>query len=318
MLGQSRRPDEIVINDNNSTDATAAIVERAIAIGRPIRLVRGGHNIPSGRNNAIRHARGDIIACTDAGLTLDPEWLATIVAPIERGEADLVGGFFRPAPRSLFELALAATNYPDVEEIDPATFLPFGQSVAFRRSMWEQVGGYPEWASHCEDLLFDLALKRRRARVAFAPTALVHFRPRESFGALWHQYFAYARGDGAADLWRKRHAIRYATYLGGLALGVAALRRPWIVGLGVLGAIVYCAAPVRRLLRRAPGISTEEKLHALALIPLLRAVGDLAKMAGYPAGVVRRLRDPQLREAAQHYGQVPSETSSPGQNSTFS
>ena len=43
--------------------------------------------------------------------------LERIVAPLERDEADVVGGFFRPAPRNLFELALGATNYPDVTEI---------------------------------------------------------------------------------------------------------------------------------------------------------------------------------------------------------
>src|SRR5215813_11786948 len=106
MLDKTRPADEMIVNDCDSQDATAAIVDRYIAAGHPIRLVRGGHNIPSGRNNAIRHARGPLIACTDAGLTLDPRWLERIVGPLEHGEADVVGGFFRPAPRSLFELAL--------------------------------------------------------------------------------------------------------------------------------------------------------------------------------------------------------------------
>ncbi len=102
MLDQTRPPDEIVVNDCGSRDATAAIVERYIAAGHLIRLVYGGHNIPSGRNNAIRHARGPLIACTDAGLTLDRRWLEQIIAPIERDAAEVVGGFFRPAPRSRF------------------------------------------------------------------------------------------------------------------------------------------------------------------------------------------------------------------------
>src|SRR5215212_1995008 len=81
MLAQSHPADEIVVNDCGSRDHTAAIVEQYSAAGHPIRLVRGGHNIPSGRNNAIRHAHGPLIACTDAGLTLDPFWLERIIAP---------------------------------------------------------------------------------------------------------------------------------------------------------------------------------------------------------------------------------------------
>jgi len=302
MLAQSRPADEIVVNDCNSRDATAAIVERYIAAGHPIRLVRGGDNIPSGRNNAIRHAYGPLIACTDAGLTLDPCWLERIVAPLEREAADIVGGFFQAAPHSLFELALGATNYRELDEIDPAGFLPFGKSVAFRKDVWELVGGYPEWASHCEDLLFALALRRAGCRFAFAPDALVRFRPRSSLRAFARQYFLYARGDGMADLWVRRHMIRYATYVGAGLLLAAARRRPWLVGLLALGAYAYTRAPLRRLRARAPALPPRDLVAAAALIPLIRLVGDVAKMAGYPVGVLRRLRSPALRQAVAEYG----------------
>jgi glycosyltransferase involved in cell wall biosynthesis len=306
MLEQTRPADEIVVNDCGSRDGTAAIVERYIAAGRPIRLVRGGHNIPSGRNNAIAHARGPLIACTDAGLTLDRRWLERISAPLERDQADVVGGFFRPAPRSLFELALAATNYREAAEIDPARFLPFGQSVAFRKAAWQRVGGYPEWASHCEDILFDRALRRAGCRFAFAPDALVHFRPRSSLGAFARQYFFYARGDGVANLWPLRHAIRYATYCAvGLLLG-AAQRRPWLL-LGLApAALAYMRAPLRRLRARAPALTPGELARAAALIPAIRVIGDLAKMAGYPVGVLRRLRSPRLRREIAAYEAQPT------------
>ncbi len=301
MLAQTRPADEIVVNDCGSRDETPAIVARYIAAGHPIRLIYGGHNIPSGRNNAIAHACAPIIACTDAGLTLDPRWLERIVAPIERGAADLVGGFFRPEPHSLFELALGATNYREPEEIDPATFLPFGKSVAFRKDAWARVGGYPEWASHCEDILFDLALRRDGARFAFAPDALVLFRPRGSLRAFARQYFLYARGDGVANLWPHRHAIRYVTYIAAAALLFGAHRRRWLLVLALPGGLAYSRAPLRRLRARAPAISLRELLVAAALIPAIRLVGDLAKMLGYPAGVWRRWRSADLRSEIEKY-----------------
>jgi glycosyltransferase involved in cell wall biosynthesis len=301
MLAQTRPADEIVINDCGSRDATAAIVERYIAAGHPIRLVRGGHNIPSGRNNAIRHARGPLIASTDAGLTLDPHWLERIVAPLASGNADVIGGFFRPAPHTLFELALGATNYRAVEEIEPAKFLPFGKSVAFRKQAWERVGGYPEWASHCEDLLFDMALKRDGARFAFVPGALVLFRPRSSFRAFARQYFLYARGDGVANLWPLRHGIRYVTYLAAGALLLAARRRPWLLTLLWLGAAPYIRAPLRRVRRCAPALSGRELVRAAALVPAIRLVGDIAKMIGYPVGVWQRWQSADLRRDIREY-----------------
>jgi glycosyltransferase involved in cell wall biosynthesis len=305
MLAQSRPADEIVVNDCQSRDATPAIVEGYIAAGQPIRLVRGGYNIPSGRNNAIRHARGDLIACTDAGLTLDRHWLERILAPLEHGRADVVGGFFQPAPHNLFEQTLAATNYRDAPEIDPARFLPFGQSVAFRKSAWERVGGYPEWASHCEDILFDRALQRAGYRFAFVPDALVLFRPRDSLGAFARQYFLYARGDGVANLWPLRHAIRYGTYLAaGLLLGLAIRRRRPALLLGLApGILGYIRAPLRRLRTRAPVLAPSTLAAAALLVPVIRVVGDLAKMAGYPVGVLRRLFSPALRREIAQYTQ---------------
>ncbi|MFL5801657.1 MAG: glycosyltransferase [Roseiflexaceae bacterium] len=305
MLDQTRPADEIVVNDCGSRDATAAIVERYIAAGHPIRLVRGGHNIPSGRNNAIRHARGPLIASTDAGLTLDRCWLERIIAPLDRGEAEVVGGFFRPAPRSRFELALGATNYRELEEINPASFLPFGKTAAFHKQAWACVGGYPEWASHCEDLLFAMALKRAGFRFAFVPGALVHFRPRSSLRAFARQYFLYARGDGIANLWPRRHAIRYVMYISaGLLLG-AARRRPWLLSLLGLGVYTYTRAPLRRLRRRAPALAPGELVMTAALIPPIRLIGDLAKMAGYPVGMLLRLRTPELRREIAVYGRPP-------------
>ena len=293
MLGQSLRPDEIVINDNNSTDGTAAIVQRYHDAGRPVRLVRGGHNIPSGRNNAIHHATGDIIACTDAGLLLDRHWLQRITAPLRENTADIVAGFFHPLPRSIFEHAIGCTNYPDVGEVNHAAFLPFGKSVAFRKHNWEVVDGYPEWASHCEDVLFDTAMLTSGARLAFAGTALVHFRPRESLRAFFWQYYFYARGDAVAGLWPRRHLVRYGTYVTAVLLALVGWAG-WL--LLAAGMCAYSLRPWQRIVRRrGEGYTLVQSILAGALVPVIRITGDIAKMIGYPAGWLRLWRTPGLR-----------------------
>lgn len=292
MLAQRRPPDEIVVNDCMSRDATPEIVRAYAARDPRVRLVVGGHNISSGRNSAIRAARGPIIASTDAGLTLDPGWLAALVAPIERGEADLVGGFYRPDPRTLFELALGCVNYREVAEIDPASFLPFGNCMAFRRELWERVGGFPEWLSHSEDLYFDLEAERAGFRRVFEPAAVINFRPRGSLRAFARQYYLYARGDGRAGLWPRRHAARYGAYAALLGLLAVAAARPWArppaAALIALGAAGYTRVPYRRLWPQLRGRPAGERLRALALVPLIRLVGDVAKMLGYPKGVAMR------------------------------
>ena len=288
MLAQTRTPDEIVVNDCGSTDNTAAIVQSYIDRGAAIKLVAGGFNISSGRNNAINHATHSIIASTDAGLALDPHWLERIVAPIERGEADLVAGFYQAAPTTLVETVIGATNYPLASEVNPQKFLAAGQSVAFRKTAWEHVGGYPEWLDHCEDLVFDQAIARAGFKTTTVLDAVVHFTPRSSFKALARQYFFYARGDGIADLWRKRHAIRYTTYVMLVVLLLAARHKPALVGLIMLGGYAYTRQPYRRLWRATQGWSWARRSFAMLMPPLVRVVGDVAKMVGYPIGVWHR------------------------------
>jgi hypothetical protein len=181
------------------------------------------------------------------------------------------------------------------------SFLPSSRSILFRRTAWEAVGGYPEWLDYCEDLVFDLALKRQRARFTVAPDAIAHFRPRPTLGAFFRQYYRYARGDGKADLWRCRHAVRYATYVAATVLALIAGRggrRLWALAPLTVGVLAYVRRPYARLASHLSGLAPNEAGFALALIPLIRATGDVAKMLGYPTGVAWRLRRPADGRAA--------------------
>jgi glycosyltransferase involved in cell wall biosynthesis len=293
LAAQTRTPDEVVIVDGGSSDDTLAILRRYSAQGDLPLLVLShpGANISQGRNVAIRAARGTVIASVDAGVRLSPDWLEQLTRPFDSDpRVHVVSGFFRPDPRSTFEVAMGATVLPAVSDFSPD--LPSSRSVAFRKSAWEAVGGYPEWLDYCEDLVFDFALGKRYAPFAFAPGALVYFRPRSNMRAFFLQYYRYARGDGKADLWRKRHAIRYVTYgLVAPALSLLALwSSPWWLLGFLVGAAAYTAKPYRRLRVELAGLSLGQKLYALALVPCIRVVGDFAKMIGYPVGWAWRLR----------------------------
>jgi hypothetical protein len=57
------------------------------------------------------------------------------------------------------------------------------------------------------------------------------------------------------------------------------------------GAAAYCRTPYRRLSRHLPAMAPSERVRAIGLVPLIRVVGDVAKMLGYPAGWVWRIRN---------------------------
>ena len=314
LLAQTRQPDEIVIVDGGSRDSTVAVLQEYA--GRlPLRImVEPGANISRGRNMAIEAATSDVIASVDAGVWLEPQCLDELTRSLEgsrfrvEGSDDLVNlqpstlnlqhpqavaGFFVPDVQTTFEIAMGATVLPTADEIRPESFLPSSRSVAFTKTAWEAAGGYPEWIDYCEDLIFDFRLRDVAGPFAWAPEAVAHFKPRGTLKSFFKQYYHYARGDGKADLWRKRHMIRYVTYLivlpGLIALGIFHSPGWWFVLLASV--MLYCATPYRRLRRRLPDLAPVERAKAVLLIPVIRAVGDVAKMPGYPAGWVWRLRN---------------------------
>ena len=212
--------------------------------------MKPGCNISQGRNRAIKAAQGDIIAVTDAGVRLSDDWLDRITEPLRRDPArNAVGGFFVADARTPFEIALGATTLPLAREIDAESFLPSSRSIAFRKAAALRVGLYPEWLDFCEDLVFDLRLRHAAGPFAFEPRALAYFQPRSTLRQYFRQYYLYARGDGKANLWFKRHLVRYAAYLLlAPALFLAGvLIQPALWGLAIIGGAAYLYQPYRRL-----------------------------------------------------------------------
>lgn len=292
LIQQSILPDEIIICDGGSTDNTLEILAE-YKEWLPLHIiVAPGANISQGRNRAIAAAQGPIIAVTDAGVVLAPCWLEDLTKPLMEKQARVVSGWFEPDPYTDFEVVMSATVLPSRQDIDPDSFLPSSRSVAFLKEAWAEVGGYPEWLDYSEDLLFNMALREKNGAFPFAETAVAYFRPRSSLRSFFKQYYFYARGDGKANLWGTRHAIRYFTYLFALPIILRLIwnekRAGWLFLL--LGTGVYSRRPAERLWQTTWGWRPPSRARAFALIPIIRLVGDVAKMLGYPAGVLWRLR----------------------------
>ncbi len=311
IRAQTRRPDAIIVVDGGSTDRTLDLLDSGRG-GLPLTVISlPGATISEGRNAALAEATTEIVAVTDAGVRLDPTWLEELISPFagdDRDTIDVVSGFFGADPHSFFELVLGATTLPDAVEIDPERFLPSSRSLAFRRS-WYQAGiQYPEWLDYCEDLIFDLRLRRAGARFCFRPSAFVWFRPRRTLGEYFHQYYRYARGDGKAGLFARRHVVRYLTYLV-LLPAIVLLRDRRLTLLAAVGAAAYMRRPWERLWRRRATLVRGQLAGAMMLAPVLRLTGDLAKMLGYPVGLAWRHRRYGLRKG---WPSIPEQRSSAG------
>jgi cellulose synthase/poly-beta-1,6-N-acetylglucosamine synthase-like glycosyltransferase len=210
---QTRQPDEVVVVDGGSRDGTVEVLQAwaASGPGRTV-LVVPGANISAGRNAAISATTAEVLAVTDAGCRLDPRWLEHLTDALADPAVDVSMGFYSPDARTTFEVLVSCLNLPDAEEVDGEAFLPSARSVAYRRAVFDAVGGYPEWLAIGEDMHFDLEMVRLGFRRVFVPEAVVHWRLRAGVRSFLRQYYRYARGDGIAGMHGRRHAARFGTY----------------------------------------------------------------------------------------------------------
>ena len=285
LRSQVPAPDELVIVDGGSTDGTSEILRDALAGMAGAQIIEApGANIAAGRNLAVRATKSELIAFTDAGITRAPDWLGALVDAVEQApQAAGAFGYILAAPARTVEVAIGAVGLPLADEIDPAQYPPSSGSVLMRRRWLDHVGGYPEWLDYGEDLWLDRMVWSEGGWFVHAPGADVWNRPRSNLSAFFRQYYRYGSGDGRAGMLGKRHAARFAAY----ALVLRLARRPTWTGTALLLLLGY--RYVRRPIARARHLQ-RGRSAAPALVPMVRVLGDVAKMLGYAAGCWRRLR----------------------------
>ena len=97
----------------------------------------------------------------------------------------------------------------------------------------------------------------------------------------------------------RRHAIRYGAYLVAVPLlTILALVVHPVLWLSLpAGLASMVVRPLRRLTKQWGSLSAADRVLAIAWVPVLRVAGDLAKMVGYPVGLLwrRRHRPPEWR-----------------------
>ena len=293
IFKQTFCPNEVVVVDGGSTDGTVEVLQNLSKKYKSLKyFVKPGLNISEGRNYAISKASGNIIASVDGGATLQNDWLQNLVDPIlKNNSVDVVSGFFIPQTKNTFEKYLAAVTVPIEEELQDEKFLPSSRSIAFKKDCWSSVNGYPTWLPICEDLIFDIKMKNKGYNFVVAVKALSSWRPRKNIKLFFIQYFKYARGDGHAKLFLRRHLIRYTTYATMFLLLFASFQLSvlWLVPL-FFGGIIYCLKYYNRFFRHFSNQNILVNLGSYFVIPFLIAVGDIAKMIGYPVGVWERVR----------------------------
>ena len=183
---------EVVVVDNNSKDRTRDVVEEFIQRypGRFRYVFERQQGKSNALNTGIRESFGDVLAFMDDDVVVDTAWLQTITAILQKSEWCGAGGRILPersftppawlsldgkyalAPLAIFDLGTEAG-----EMHEP----PFGTNMAFRREVFEKIGGFRTDLGPCpgseirgEDTEFGDRALAAGLRLWYEPSAIVY------------------------------------------------------------------------------------------------------------------------------------------------
>src|SRR5437763_7944598 len=274
---------EVLVVDNNSTDATAEVVGRMAPLfaGR-LRYVREPRQgLSHARNRAIDEARFEVVAYLDDDVDVDPGWLANLCAAYAGGDVAGVGGraylvYPGRRPRWLGEsveglltkVELGPRRRPaGVDEL-------YGVNLSFRKDWLRRAGGFRTDVGRIGGTLFGGEDDDMIGRVValggvmlYEPLAVVGHRvPPGRLSRKWFWKRCYWGGRSDPRVWPDRRVTGYEL-----------LRTTWHIGR--MGWRAGWAG-----LRHGPGSAA-----------CFRQVLDVAIRAGIWAGLRRDLRPRRAR-----------------------
>ena len=215
---------EVIVVDNGSTDDSVALIKRNYP---EVRLLELGENrgLTGAVNAGARIAQGEVLALLNNDALPHPGWVAALVAALKRhpeagmaaskmllydrpsiinSAGDTFGRDGLPANRGVWE---EDRGQYDCEEW---VFGGCGGAVAYRRDMWEALGGFDEdFFMYCEDVDLNWRAQLAGYRCIYTPQAVVHHRLSATGGGVTASYYTgrntiwVLAKDLPASLWRK-------------------------------------------------------------------------------------------------------------------
>ena len=196
---------EVIVADGCSVDGTVSAISQFAATATfPVQLLSNRkRSSAAGFNLGLAAARGDIIVILGARARPSPDFLERSVAALGRSHADAVGGIVWGCATGLqaetVALALSTpfgvgdARYRYSQKAGDVDTVNYG---AYRREVFECVGGFDESMDNVEDDEFNYRLRARGGRLFLSPEIRCDYLVRGSLLALAKQQVRYGYPKG--------------------------------------------------------------------------------------------------------------------------
>lgn len=296
LLIQTKKADEIMVADAGSKDKTLEIVRHFARKERSIKILKvPGASIAKGRNLSIEAASGEIIATTDAGCVAQSHWLEKLVYPFKHGSVGIVAGYYEmPFKNPTQEAGRVYIGIPP-QRFDPQEFIPSTRSVAFRKSVWEELGGFNEkLAGTAEDTEFFFHAVKNKIKMVRVEEAKVEWNEIKDFELkdFSEKFFNYAKGDAKSKIWwhptkqLMSHNIKilfiYVRYLFIIFLFVLYILNVINYSLLLTIILLYIFWPIWKW--RDVIQNTKSRIY----LPVFQIISDIQVMRGFIIGILSK------------------------------
>ncbi len=261
-LAKLDHPDyEVIVIDDGSTDATAAIARSygARVVSTP------NQGLSAARNLGLEEATGKIVAYIDDDAYPEPDWLTYLVTRFAEGYCGVGGpNLLPPEDGAVAECVANAPGGPCHVLLSDreAEHIP-GCNMAFEKRWLERVGGFdPLFRAAGDDVDLCWRLQEAGGSLGFHPAAVVWHHRRSSLSRYWRQQVGYGKAEALlARKWPQKYNSAAHIPWSGRIYG-RGLTQPLLAGAGRVYQGMWGSAPFQSVYQPAPG-----RLLSLTLLP---------------------------------------------------
>jgi glycosyltransferase involved in cell wall biosynthesis len=296
QVGLENYQEEVIVADGLSTDNTFEKINEYQQNHSNIILIDNpGKIVPTGFNNALLIAKGNIIIRIDGHTVIAPDYVANCVKLLQESEVDNVGGRMNAIGTTRFgqTVAIATStpfgvggshfHYSEKEEWVDSVYMG-----AWKREVFEKIGLFDEELVRNQDDEFNYRLRKHGGKILLSPKIKSEYTVRSTPLALWKQYFQYG-------YWKVRVLQKHPrqmslrqfvppAFVASLILSFALalfFQLFWFIFLGISGSYLLANLLASFL------TSAKKGWRHLLLLPLVFAILHISYGLGFLVGLVK-------------------------------
>ena len=263
IISQTRKPDEIFLIDDGSTDRSVEIAKSF----PDVKIVQHQSNkgLAAARNTAIINASGDILIYLDADTKADVKLIENILKEYSEDEIAGVGGremkmnnYSQINTRNIYNhwRNLHASQSFGESRIIGVNML-WGLCSSYRKKILQMVGGFdPVYKTNGEDVDIGIKITRLGLKLVYTPNAIVYHGRSDDFDSLkkmlyqWHfwGYIAKIRNNYPAFFPHLRIII--SNLIKNISYDLIVQKNPYLAFLSLKAAGIKLKATFNALLSR--------------------------------------------------------------------